>query len=337
MVAEKNYRVSSFVSGLFGKAPVQVATTANITLSGEQTVNTVALLVGDRCLVKDQTDPIENGIYTVEQAAWQRAGDFDGSRDVVLGTMVTVTLPTGSYELYAVTAIGTIDVDAITFEQFLIGNATQPTLQEVTDEGATSTNEIELPQIVLNQAVAAGADAPDKGRIWLKNTDPVTLWFTNEAGTDVQLGTGGTGGLINIIEDITPELGGNLGCLDKEVGRAILVDYGIKANDVVSVSGVLTLDLSTGNVFECELFEDITSIVVSNPSPTGNYCEFDIVFTQDGTGGWDVTGWPAGMKWSAGGTEPTITVTATTGEDEVHASTRNAGTKWLGSILQDFS
>jgi hypothetical protein len=88
MTAIKNFRVDSFVSGLAIKAPVNVATDLPITLEAEQTVNSVPLLVGDRCLVKDQADPIENGIYNVETSAWQRAGDMDGNRDIVGGTVV---------------------------------------------------------------------------------------------------------------------------------------------------------------------------------------------------------------------------------------------------------
>ena len=74
MTALKNFRVDSFVSGLAIKAPVLVASSAALTLSGEQTVNSRVLVVGDRVLVKDQVDPIENGIYNVETSAWQRAG-----------------------------------------------------------------------------------------------------------------------------------------------------------------------------------------------------------------------------------------------------------------------
>ena len=51
------------------KAPVVVATIANITLSGEQTINSVAVVAGDRVLVMNQTDPVENGIYVAATTA----------------------------------------------------------------------------------------------------------------------------------------------------------------------------------------------------------------------------------------------------------------------------
>jgi hypothetical protein len=78
-------------SGAAVKVPCKAATTANITLTGEQTVDGVALVTGDRCLVKDQTTGSGNGIYTVDTGAWTRAKDWDGSYDVKEGTFVYVT------------------------------------------------------------------------------------------------------------------------------------------------------------------------------------------------------------------------------------------------------
>lgn len=84
-------RIQGLSGSLAIKAPCRVATTANITLSGEQTIDGVAAVDGDRVLVKDQTDTIENGIYDVSTGAWTRARDFDGANDVKDGTLVLVT------------------------------------------------------------------------------------------------------------------------------------------------------------------------------------------------------------------------------------------------------
>jgi hypothetical protein len=73
------------------KTPVRAATTANITLSGSQTIDGVAVVSGDRVLVKDQSTGADNGIYVAANSAWARATDFDGSNDVVSGTQVFVT------------------------------------------------------------------------------------------------------------------------------------------------------------------------------------------------------------------------------------------------------
>ena len=73
------------------KESVRVATTAPITLSGTQTVDGVALVAGDRVLVKNQTTPSGNGIYVVVAAgAWTRATDANTSNLLVPGFTVAV-------------------------------------------------------------------------------------------------------------------------------------------------------------------------------------------------------------------------------------------------------
>ena len=78
--ATKAY-VDNVVSGLNFHQPVRVATTANITLSGTQTIDGVAVIAGDRVLVKDQTDQKTNGIYTVASSTWSRSTDADNTPD----------------------------------------------------------------------------------------------------------------------------------------------------------------------------------------------------------------------------------------------------------------
>jgi phage-related tail fiber protein len=66
-------------SGLSLKDPVKATTTANITLSGTQTIDGIALVVGDRVLVKNQTTASQNGIYIVASSTWTRATDADNT------------------------------------------------------------------------------------------------------------------------------------------------------------------------------------------------------------------------------------------------------------------
>lgn len=67
------------------KRSVKAATTANITLSGTQTIDGVALVAGDRVLVKDQTTASQNGIYVVAAGAWTRAADADTAEEIGAG------------------------------------------------------------------------------------------------------------------------------------------------------------------------------------------------------------------------------------------------------------
>ena len=73
--AIKNY-VDSVAAGLDPKESVFVATTANITLSGNQTIDGVSVTAGKRILVKDQSDQTENGIYISAASGWSRSSDF---------------------------------------------------------------------------------------------------------------------------------------------------------------------------------------------------------------------------------------------------------------------
>jgi len=90
------------------KVPCIVATTANITLSGTQTIDGVAVVADDRVLVKNQTTASENGIYVVAAGTWTRATDWDGSNDVAQGTIVNVVQGSTNTGLWHVTTTGTI-------------------------------------------------------------------------------------------------------------------------------------------------------------------------------------------------------------------------------------
>lgn len=75
-LATKNY-VDNLLNGLDWKESARAATTVNINLSGPQTVDSVALIAGNRCLVKNQTVASQNGVYIVSAGGWTRAPDCD--------------------------------------------------------------------------------------------------------------------------------------------------------------------------------------------------------------------------------------------------------------------
>ncbi|NWB16899.1 phage tail protein [Pseudomonas sp. D6002] len=73
------------------KHSVLVATTANTTLSGIQTVDGVALQTGNRVLVKNQLTAKDNGLWVVSSTGlWKRAEDADTSIEVTPGLFVSV-------------------------------------------------------------------------------------------------------------------------------------------------------------------------------------------------------------------------------------------------------
>jgi hypothetical protein len=87
------------------KENVLLATTANITLSGEQTIDGTLTSASD-VLVKDQSTPAENGIYITGAGAWTRRTDFDSDDDIELGNIVYVTSGTANGSKYFFLTVG---------------------------------------------------------------------------------------------------------------------------------------------------------------------------------------------------------------------------------------
>jgi hypothetical protein len=77
--ATKQY-VDGVAQGLDIKASVVTASVENenVTLNGAQTVGGVAVVAGNRVLVKNQSTASENGIYEVKAGAWTPAVDATG-------------------------------------------------------------------------------------------------------------------------------------------------------------------------------------------------------------------------------------------------------------------
>jgi len=73
--------VDGVAAGLYWKDPVRVASTGNLTLSGTQTIDGIAVVADDRVLVKNQSDDTENGIYVAASGAWSRATDMDAGSE----------------------------------------------------------------------------------------------------------------------------------------------------------------------------------------------------------------------------------------------------------------
>lgn len=81
-------QLNAAIDGRKYKDPVRAASTGNLTLSGAQTVDGVALIAGDYALAKDQSTASQNGIYTVQSGSWTRRSDFDGSSEISGGTVI---------------------------------------------------------------------------------------------------------------------------------------------------------------------------------------------------------------------------------------------------------
>jgi hypothetical protein len=119
-LCNKTY-VDAAIVGISWKQPVRTATTANITLSGAQTIDTVAVVAGDRVLVKDQTAQAENGIYVVAAGAWSRSADADVWEELVSAMVFVESGGLAGAAFYCpVQPGGTLGVTAVTWSNFSV-------------------------------------------------------------------------------------------------------------------------------------------------------------------------------------------------------------------------
>ena len=109
----------ALAQGYKWKEPVRAATTANITLSGAQTIDGVAVIAGDRVLVKNQSTGSQNGIYLAASGSWTRATDFDASAEVLGASCFVSEGTTLGNTVWVLTTDGpiTLATTALTFTQ----------------------------------------------------------------------------------------------------------------------------------------------------------------------------------------------------------------------------
>jgi hypothetical protein len=148
-------RIQGLSGSLAIKTPCRLATTAAITLSGEQTIDGVAAVEGDRVLVKDQADTTTNGIYDVSTGTWTRALDFDGPNDIKDGTLVLVgSGSTNSDLVFKLNATEPIEIDttALTFSVSAV-------FDNISAFGATLLDDVDAAEARVTLGLELGVDA----------------------------------------------------------------------------------------------------------------------------------------------------------------------------------
>ena len=187
-LATKQY-VDSVAQGLDPKASCVAATTTNITLSGTQTIDGVALIAGDRCLVKDQTLSQNNGIYLVAAGAWTRATDMDSWAEVP-GAFTFIEQGTAYADTGWVctsNAGGTLGTTPITWVQFAgVGSYTAGTGLTLTGTQFSITNTAVTPASYGSATQVGTFTVNAQGQLTLAGSTTITP----AVGSITGLGTG---------------------------------------------------------------------------------------------------------------------------------------------------
>jgi hypothetical protein len=160
-VPNKAY-VDNVAQGLATKQSVRALASANITLSGTQTIDGVALSVGDTVLCIGQTTGSQNGSYVVAAGAWTRTLDFDDVNDAVRSPYWFVgegTVNAGSGWVMT-TWPYTIGTTALSFTQFsgageiIAGNGLQKSGNTLSINTAV-TVDLSTAQTLTNKSIDA--------------------------------------------------------------------------------------------------------------------------------------------------------------------------------------
>ena len=154
--ATKAY-VDSIAQGLDAKASCLAATTANITLSGTQTIDGVTVTAGARVLVKNQSSAAQNGIYVAAAGAWSRAPDADTWDELVAAyTFIEQGTDNGNNGyICTISAGGTLGTTPVTWAQFSGAG------QVIAGAGLTKTGNTLAVGTASSARIVVGADDID--------------------------------------------------------------------------------------------------------------------------------------------------------------------------------
>ena len=279
--ATKNY-VDQAVAGLRTRIVAEVATTANVDLTADlqngDTIDGVTLVTGDRVLVKDQTDATANGVYlAVASGTASRDPEYNTIPELS-GQMVVVNQGTANDNkifLCTTDSDATIGVSNITFTQVTPSNTGTVTSIGIADSGAgeftvsnspiTSAGNISLAlNTVGNSKLGTGIDATKIADGSVTSTE---FQYINTLSSNAQ--TQIDAKLSNIVEDTTPQLGGQLDVNGQSIGDG--TNELIKFSETGSAVNELTVtNAATGNAPEI--------------SATGNDSNIDLKLTPKGSG-----------------------------------------------------
>lgn len=213
----------------------RVATTANITLSGTQTIDGIAVVAGDYVLVKNQSTTSQNGLYVVAAGAWSRAPEMDTAAEVD-GRAVLVDDGAQAGSLWvSTTDVTTLGTDPVVFSQFNKAS-------DIVDGSGLSFSGLTLSVNVDNSTIEISSDSlrlKDGGVTSAKIADGTIT------GTDIASGTITSGN----IQDGTIATGD---IADGQITSAKILDGTIATGDIAD-GAVTSQKIADGTITDTDV------------------------------------------------------------------------------------
>lgn len=242
-------QLTAVTEGLSYKEPADLATTGNITLSGEQTIDGT-LTSASRVLVKDQTTAADNGIYLTGAGAWTRESDADTAAEVDDGATVWVKGGTanGDKRFTQIDTVATLGTD----DQTWVVTGQQVGSTVISDNTDVDTSAAVDGSLLRYEQSAGEWQATTSANMLLDDSGQLQL-DANSQGVRVGGATGGnfraaTSGIVTI-----QSLGSGSakqvrvdGVLDSEVNAS---GRRLSMTSVAAAGGTTTVDPITDDVF----------------------------------------------------------------------------------------
>ncbi len=312
------------------KGYVNAATTTDVSLSGYQTIDTIATTEGSLVLVKDNVNGVQNGIYVISDTNWTRSPDLiDGSSASGIG-MIVVDGSVNLNRIYVCTNTEdtvTVGVSSLTFGtsvnesapagsngqlQYLLNNmltadtsltngSGKYTMSSLAVSGPITTSSIKGTEYQINNKVGSGVYI-DSGNVVIKK-DSIAQLTINSAKIINELPTLYAGsGSYSFTEDIDAGMSTNIGDFQINNGDDYLSfqNTGIYTN-VPTVSTNFEFNTSSSISLSSNkiLLNDVLTL---DPNTTGsNYTNVNITAP-----GYNINS-NTGINYS---TAPSITTTA---------------------------
>lgn len=258
--ANKQY-VDNLVNGLSWKDSAVVATTGNITLSGNQTIDGILTVTGDRVLVKDQTSGQFNGLYNSDTGSWTRTADADSEGDLLNMSVYIESGTANNNTSWVLTTDAPIVVDTTVLTYAQIGAGTGNPLTTKGDIFGYDTANARIPVGTDGQVLSADS-AEALGVKWITGGGgEVFTWTADHSAAG---------------NDLT-----NLKTVFFQTGTAIANPTAMYIDADILGAGILTHNVPLNGVYRFEINEDTKMQIGS--STVSLLGKLDLVDTQNVT------------------------------------------------------